>query len=108
MCAQWRLKVSWRNFVSLASQNAHCEDSDQTTTVNAQADLNLCWMHMSEGTFSCVMTHPYFSMKPCCKFSLEVPRHTLPVKSVSYMFSWTSEKNSVFFVEKQYKSRKVF
>ena len=30
--------------------------------LNAQADLNLCWEHMSKGTFSHVVTHFSFSV----------------------------------------------
>ena len=62
MCAQRRLKSACasaqsdpsfsarRNFTSLASQRVLSEDSDQT--VNAQADLNLHWVHIFKGTFS--------------------------------------------------------
>ena len=39
---------AWRNFASLAIQNAHSDDSDQTV----HADLNLRRARMSEGTFS--------------------------------------------------------
>ena len=37
---------------ALAIQNATLEDSDKTA--NAQADLILCWTHMSKGMFSYV------------------------------------------------------
>ena len=33
-------------FEFLAIQTAQCEDSDQT-----EADLNLCWAHITKGTF---------------------------------------------------------
>ena len=46
---------TWRNFASLAIQNKHSEDSDQTA--NAQADLNFCWALMSEGIFSDIVAH---------------------------------------------------
>ena len=67
MCVQWRLKSvcvsmqsdksslsAWRHFASLIIQNVPSEYSDQT--VNAQANLNLHWAHMSEGMFSDVAT----------------------------------------------------
>ena len=36
---------------SFASKNVPSEDSDQMSSVNAQADLNLRWEHMSEDMF---------------------------------------------------------
>ena len=39
-----------KTFCTLAIQNAHYDDSDQTA--NAQADLNLGWAQISEGTFT--------------------------------------------------------
>ena len=35
-----------------AVPTSYDEDSEQTGSVDMQADLNLCWSHMSEGTFS--------------------------------------------------------
>ena len=46
---------AWKNFASLTIQTTPSEDSDQTA--NAQADQNLRWAHMSEGTFSDVVAH---------------------------------------------------
>ena len=42
---------TWRSIASLAIQNAQSKDSDQPAQY-AQADLNLCWTHMFEGSFS--------------------------------------------------------
>ena len=60
MCTQWRLESacafvqSDQSFsclheepASFVMQNSPSEDSDQT----ANADLNLCWVHMSKGIF---------------------------------------------------------
>ena len=38
----------------MAVRNAPSEDSDQTA--HAQSDVNLQWAHVSEGTFSDVVT----------------------------------------------------
>ena len=43
------LMSAWGNSASVAIQNVSSKNSDQTTQ-NAQADLKLRWMHMSEGT----------------------------------------------------------
>ena len=47
--------VRKKKFCVLSYPNAPSEDSDQT--VKAQADLNLRWAHMFEGTFSKVAAH---------------------------------------------------
>ena len=44
-----------RNFSFFTIENAPSEDSDQPA--HAQADLNLRWAHMSEGTFSDVRAY---------------------------------------------------
>ena len=66
MCTQRRLKLAClsvqsdlsllsacRNYTSLAIQNAPKEGFDQIA--NAQADLNLHWVHMYKDTFSDVI-----------------------------------------------------
>ena len=52
---------AWRNFASLAIQNAASEDSDQTA--NAQGDLNLRWALMSECMFSDVVAHIFYNKR---------------------------------------------
>ena len=44
-----------KHFASLAIKNVPSEDSDQTV----QADLNLDWVHMSEGIFSDILTYSH-------------------------------------------------
>ena len=44
---------AWRNFASLAIQNAPSVESELT----AQADMNFRWVHMREGTFSDGVAH---------------------------------------------------
>ena len=60
-----------RNFAYMAIQYAPSEDSHQTARMrrlmwNAQADVNLRWVHVSEGTFSDfvvqILIYLYFSM----------------------------------------------
>ena len=34
---------------------------DWSDCINAQADLNLCWMHMSEGTFSYITAQAFYA-----------------------------------------------
>ena len=47
--------VRIKDFASLAIKNVPSEDSDQTV----QADLNLNWVHMSEGIFSDILTYSH-------------------------------------------------
>ena len=52
---------AWKNFAFLTiqnAQNAQSEDSDQTA--NVQANLNLHWVHMLEGTVSDIMVQRVF------------------------------------------------
>ena len=35
----------------------HAENEDRSDCADVQADLSLCWAHMSESTFSYVATH---------------------------------------------------
>ena len=58
-CNQSSLSIR-RNVSSLAIQISPNKDSDQTA--RTQADLNLRWAHMSEGTFSDVLAHMILSV----------------------------------------------
>ena len=56
-----RVFVGHINFAALAIQQSPSEDLD---SANAQADLNLCWAHMSEGKLSDVAAHFCFHFIP--------------------------------------------
>ena len=59
----------WRNKkdISIFRMKKALEGSDHC--VNVQADLNLCWVHMFEGTFSDVEAHLFVFF---CFFFLDV------------------------------------
>ena len=94
MCAQWRLKSAWASTQSDQSIHSLHEETlhpwlSEMCQANAQADLNLRWAQMLEGSFSDVVVHCIFLGKNV--YNLLYLKQCMYTKTLHQAMTWNSK-----------------